>query len=42
MTPPLIITEEEAEQGLQMLDTTLSEVEQGKVSDEKTAQFAGW
>jgi len=42
ITPPLVITEEEAEQGIQILDRTISEVEQGKVSDEKIAQFAGW
>ena len=42
ITPPLIITEEEAERGLQILEATLSEVEQGRVSDEKIAQFAGW
>ena len=42
ITPPLILSEEEAEQGLQTLETTLSEVENGKVSDEKVAKFAGW
>jgi 4-aminobutyrate aminotransferase len=42
ITPPLILTEEQAELGLQILETSLSEVEQGKVSDETIAQFTGW
>jgi len=42
ITPPLILSEEDAEQGLQILEATFSEVEQGKVSDEKITRFAGW
>ncbi|MGO9643950.1 MAG: aspartate aminotransferase family protein [Candidatus Bathyarchaeia archaeon] len=42
ITPPLILSEEAAEQGLQTLETTFSEVEHGKVSDEKITRFAGW
>ncbi|HKM77032.1 MAG TPA: aspartate aminotransferase family protein [Candidatus Bathyarchaeia archaeon] len=42
ITPPLILSEEDAEQGLQTLETTFSEVKHGKVSDEKITRFAGW
>jgi 4-aminobutyrate aminotransferase len=42
ITPPLILSEEDAEQGLQTLEVTFSEVEHGKVSDEKITRFAGW
>ncbi|HYW02129.1 MAG TPA: aminotransferase class III-fold pyridoxal phosphate-dependent enzyme, partial [Candidatus Acidoferrum sp.] len=42
ITPPLILSEEDAEQGLQILEATFSEVEHGKVSDEKITRFAGW
>jgi 4-aminobutyrate aminotransferase len=42
ITPPLILSEEDAEQGLQTLETTFSEVEHGEVSDEKITRFAGW
>lgn len=42
ITPPLVMTEEEAEEGLKILEKTITEVKKGKVSEEKIAQFTGW
>jgi len=42
ITPPLILTEAEADEGVAMLDQALSDVEAGKVSDEAIARYAGW
>jgi 4-aminobutyrate aminotransferase len=42
ITPPLIMTESEVDEGIAILDQALSDVEEGKVSDEKIAEFAGW
>lgn len=42
ITPPLILTEAEAEEGVAILDQALSDVETGKVSDEAVAHYAGW
>ena len=41
-TPPLIISEEEIDEGLAILDQALEDVAAGKVSDEDVAAFAGW
>jgi 4-aminobutyrate aminotransferase len=42
ITPPLILTEVEADEGVAILDQALSDVEAGKVSDEAIARYAGW
>jgi len=42
LTPPLILTESEVDEGVEILDQALTDVEAGKVSDEKIARFAGW
>ncbi|MFV2043308.1 MAG: aspartate aminotransferase family protein [Anaerolineales bacterium] len=42
ITPPLILTEGEADEGVAILDQALSDVEAGKVSDEAIAHYAGW
>jgi 4-aminobutyrate aminotransferase len=42
ITPPLILTEAEADEGVAILDQALSDVEAGKVSDEAVARYAGW
>lgn len=42
ITPPLILTEAEADEGVAILDQALSDVEAGKVSDEVIARYAGW
>lgn len=42
ITPPLILTEAEADEGVGLLDRALSDVEAGKVSDEAVAPYAGW
>lgn len=42
ITPPLILTEAEADEGVAILDQALSDVEAGKVSDEQIARYAGW
>ena len=42
ITPPLILTEAEADEGVAILDQALSDVEAGKVSDEAIARYAGW
>jgi len=42
ITPPLILTQAEADEGVAILDQALSDVEAGKVSDEVVAPFAGW
>ncbi|MGQ9600406.1 MAG: aspartate aminotransferase family protein [Anaerolineae bacterium] len=42
ITPPLILTEAEADEGVALLDQALSDVEAGKVSDETIAPYAGW
>ena len=41
-TPPLIISEEEIDEGLAILDQALEDVAAGQVSDEDVAAFAGW
>jgi 4-aminobutyrate aminotransferase len=42
ITPPLILTVDQAERGIQILERSLSEVESGKVPDSAVAPFAGW
>ena len=42
ITPPLILTEAEADEGVAILDQALSDVETGIVSDEAIANYAGW
>jgi 4-aminobutyrate aminotransferase len=42
ITPPLILTQEQAELGLQIFEKALDDVEAGKVPDEKIAPYAGW
>ena len=41
-TPPLILTREEIDQEVDILDRAISDVLTGKVSDEAVAPFAGW
>lgn len=42
ITPPLILTREEIDEGVGILAQAFADVEAGKVSDETVAQFAGW
>jgi 4-aminobutyrate aminotransferase len=42
ITPPLILTIDQAEKGLQIFEQSLSDVEAGKVADSEVSAFAGW
>ncbi len=42
ITPPLILTPAEVDEGVAILDQALGDVEAGKVSDETVARYAGW
>jgi len=42
ITPPLIISTDQAERGIRTLEKSLSEVEAGKVPDGDVARYAGW
>jgi 4-aminobutyrate aminotransferase len=42
ITPPLLLTEAEADEGVGILDRALADVEAGLVSDEAIARYAGW
>ena len=42
ITPPLILSEAEVDEGVAILDQALSEVEMGRVSDEVIAPYSGW
>jgi 4-aminobutyrate aminotransferase len=42
ITPPLILTESEADEGVALLDRALADVEAGRVGDEAIACYAGW
>jgi len=42
ITPPLILTQAEVDEGVAILDQALADVAAGKVSDEAIARYAGW
>jgi 4-aminobutyrate aminotransferase len=42
ITPPLIMTEGEVDEGVAILDQAIGEVEAGEVSDEVLGDYAGW
>ncbi len=42
ITPPLIMTKQQIDDGVAILDQAIVDVLAGKVSDETVAQFAGW
>jgi len=42
ITPPLVLTEAEADAGVALLDRALADVEAGRVSDEAIARYRGW
>lgn len=42
ITPPLLMTKAEVDEGVSILDRALTDVAEGRVSDEKIARFAGW
>ena len=42
LTPPITLSEAEVEEGLQILDRSLDDVERGRVCDEAVADYAGW
>src|SRR5215469_5723476 len=42
LTPPIIMSELEVEEGLQILDRALEDVEAGRVADVAVAAYAGW
>ena len=42
LTPPLILSEKEAKQGLEILDQAFTDVDKGLVSDEAISAFKGW
>jgi 4-aminobutyrate aminotransferase len=42
ITPPLCLTEAEADEGVDILDRALTDVAAGAVSDEAIAAYAGW
>lgn len=42
ITPPLIITEKEADKGLDIFERALKEVVAGEVPDEKIKEYRGW
>jgi 4-aminobutyrate aminotransferase len=42
ITPPLIMTQAEVDEGVSILDQAIGEVEEGKISDEVLGDYAGW
>jgi 4-aminobutyrate aminotransferase len=42
ITPPLILTKDELDRGVAILDQAVRDVLDGKVSDETVAEYAGW
>jgi 4-aminobutyrate aminotransferase len=42
ITPPLVLTEAEAVEGLDLLEKALNDVERGRVSDTEVTPYAGW
>lgn len=42
ITPPLILSEAEADEGVAILDRALADVESGRVSDEAIQRYSGW
>ena len=42
ITPPLIMSNAEVDEGVAILDQALADVEAGRVSDEAIARYAGW
>ena len=42
ITPPLIMTEAEVDEGIAILDQAIGEVEEGRISDEVLGDYAGW
>ena len=42
LTPPLILSEKEAKQGLEILNQAFTDVAKGLVSDEAISTFKGW
>ena len=41
-TPPLIITEEDVDQAVNILEQALCDALEGKITEEKLADYAGW
>jgi 4-aminobutyrate aminotransferase len=42
LTPPLVLRRREAEEALEILNQSITDVERGRVSDEKIRDFQGW
>ena len=42
LTPPLVLTATQVSDAISILDRALSDVEQGRVSDEVVKDFVGW
>ncbi len=42
ITPPLVMSEAEVDEGVAILDQAIGEVEAGEVSDEVLGDYAGW
>jgi 4-aminobutyrate aminotransferase len=42
ITPPLILTRDDIDEGIAILDQAIGDVLDGRISDETVAQYAGW